>query len=434
MKKELTLFCLTGILMFMTLRTWSQVGINSDNTPPDSSSALDVKFNNKGFLPPRMTIQQRDAIANPANGLIVFCTDCISEGALSIYFSGSGWITVSPCNTPAPVPLAIFPGTSSIIWNWDTVQGAVSYKWNDTNDYSSAVDIGLVVYKEDTGLKCNTAYTRYIWACFPCGTSAVTVMTKSTLLLPISTLVAGNNVPSNGQIIWNWNPVEGATGYKWNTTNNYSTDSTAIDVGNNTSYTETGLSNTSSYTRYVWAYNSCQVSQPLTISQTLFFPGLAYQGGIVFYIYQPGDNGYVAGETHGLIASFTDQANLTDWGCQSNTWIGGTSELIGFGRSSTEAIVNGCSEPGIAAQVCYDLYMNGYNDWYLPTSSELLKLFDQRFIIQGFTQINTYWYWSSSEYSEMGGIGYALAVDMVQGITSFWQKYYPYAVRPIRAF
>jgi len=29
-----------------------------------------------GILFPRMTITQRDAVASPANGLMIFCTDC----------------------------------------------------------------------------------------------------------------------------------------------------------------------------------------------------------------------------------------------------------------------------------------------------------------------------------------------------------------------
>ena len=75
----------------------------------------------------------------------------------------------------------------------------------------------------------------------------------------------GINIPSTNQIIWNWNTVTGATGYKWNTTNDYST---AIDLGTTTTYTETGLSCGNSYARYVWAYNTCGTWGSSILSQS----------------------------------------------------------------------------------------------------------------------------------------------------------------------
>ena len=42
----------------------AQVGINTDNSLPDSSAILDVKSTNKGLLIPRMTQSQVEAIAS----------------------------------------------------------------------------------------------------------------------------------------------------------------------------------------------------------------------------------------------------------------------------------------------------------------------------------------------------------------------------------
>ena len=73
---------------------------------------------------------------------------------------------------------------------------------------------------------------------------------------------AGNHTAYYNQITWTWNPVAGATGYKWNTTDDYST---ATDMGTGTSKVETGLACYGYYTRFVWAYNACgySVSAPL---------------------------------------------------------------------------------------------------------------------------------------------------------------------------
>ena len=52
-----------------------QVAVNTDASQPDPSAILDVKSTAKGLLVPRMTVAQRNAIASPATGLLVFCTD-----------------------------------------------------------------------------------------------------------------------------------------------------------------------------------------------------------------------------------------------------------------------------------------------------------------------------------------------------------------------
>ena len=51
------------------------VGINTDGSSPHASSLLDIKSTTKGFLMPRMTTAQRQAIPNPATGLLVYDTD-----------------------------------------------------------------------------------------------------------------------------------------------------------------------------------------------------------------------------------------------------------------------------------------------------------------------------------------------------------------------
>jgi len=50
-----------------------QVGIGT--TSPDASSALDIESADKGVLISRMTTAERNAITNPANGLLVYNTD-----------------------------------------------------------------------------------------------------------------------------------------------------------------------------------------------------------------------------------------------------------------------------------------------------------------------------------------------------------------------
>ncbi len=59
-------FRLFLMLMFISRAVvFSQVAINADGSNADGSAMLDVKSNNKGFLPPRMTRMEINSIANP---------------------------------------------------------------------------------------------------------------------------------------------------------------------------------------------------------------------------------------------------------------------------------------------------------------------------------------------------------------------------------
>ncbi|HNS47172.1 MAG TPA: fibrobacter succinogenes major paralogous domain-containing protein [Bacteroidales bacterium] len=67
--------------------TDGRIGIGA--TSPHPSAKLEVNSTDKGFLPPRMTKNQRTAIASPAAGLLVFQTD-VSSGYY--YYTGTNWV------------------------------------------------------------------------------------------------------------------------------------------------------------------------------------------------------------------------------------------------------------------------------------------------------------------------------------------------------
>ncbi|MBS1511186.1 MAG: hypothetical protein JST86_10110 [Bacteroidetes bacterium] len=74
------------LLLVLPALSYAQVGIGT--TTPVSSAALDVTSTTKGFLPPRMTQAQMNAISNPVDGLIIYCTDCSPKG-LYVYDGSS---------------------------------------------------------------------------------------------------------------------------------------------------------------------------------------------------------------------------------------------------------------------------------------------------------------------------------------------------------
>ncbi len=64
------------------------VGIGT--TSPNQTAKVDISSTTQGFLPPRMTHAQRSAISTPAQGLIVYCTDCGTNGQPQ-YYNGTSW-------------------------------------------------------------------------------------------------------------------------------------------------------------------------------------------------------------------------------------------------------------------------------------------------------------------------------------------------------
>jgi hypothetical protein len=168
----------------------------------------------------------------------------------------------------------------------------------------------------------------------------------------------------------------------------------------------------------------------VSLANTPFPVGMSYGGGVVAYLFVPGDSGYVAGETHGLIAAPSDQSTGITWGSGSSGTLG-TSTAIGTGAANT-ALISSAYGAGTAARLCADLVLNGYTDWYLPSLNELQKLYDNRVDIGGFSSVfSTARYWSSSENGASGNVW---MFDFMSGDPNSAPKFVSRSVRAVRSF
>ena len=255
--------------VLVTASTFAQVGIGTNT--PDASSILDITSTTGGLLTPRMTAAQRDAIATPSQGLIIFCTDCASgEGELQISLS-SVWknLPVGDVNDPPP-------------------------------------------------------------------------------------------------------PMIGDT----------------------------------------------------------------YQGGVVFYIFQAADAGYVAGETHGLIAAVEDQSPGIRWGdfVQANA----VGTAIGTGAANTTIIINaqgGSTLTSYAAGLARAYTGGGHSDWFLPSKNELILRRNNigQGNVLGLGNVGDFLderYYSSTEIHSTTAMGLYFLNGAEPGLTKSYLGY----VRAIRAF
>jgi hypothetical protein len=80
---------LISLLCFLA-QTWAQVSVNTSGAVPHSSAMLDVTSSTKGMLIPRMSTTQREAIALPATGLLVY-DNTVHQ---FYYFNGTTWLAL----------------------------------------------------------------------------------------------------------------------------------------------------------------------------------------------------------------------------------------------------------------------------------------------------------------------------------------------------
>ena len=165
-----------------------------------------------------------------------------------------------------------------------------------------------------------------------------------------------------------------------------------------------------------------------TPSDTYSLRDIGPAGGWIFYDDEADGVDDIIGARY-LEAAPTDQSTSAEWGCHETEISGADGTAVGTGKQNTIDILNECATSGIAADICADLSLGGYSDWFLPSKDELNLMYENLkvFVIGGFADD---YYWSSSEISAY----YAWIQNFTNDFQGGSHKDPTYGVRAVRAF
>jgi len=211
----------------------------------------------------------------------------------------------------------------------------------------------------------------------------------------------------------------------------FTTTGASVKVGSTTQTSGSTVNDfTNPVTYTVTAGDSSTQDYVVTVTGRTVHVGEAYGGGIVAYIYQSGDPGYVAGETHGLIVSSGDVTSAIQWGNGNYVTTGATGTALGTGRANTDAIIlaQGPTATSYAAGLARAYTGGGHSDWYLPSKVELNKVYLNQAAIGG--SFDALVYWSSTELSAVS----ASTQNFSNGKMSTDVKGDQQGVRAVRSF
>jgi hypothetical protein len=215
MKKKVILFLM---FLYAGMMVSAQVGINNDGTQPNNSAMLDVKSENKGLLPPRMSSIQRNGIASPAPGLLIFNTDCNDMQ----YYNSAGWIPLGNTgmlSTPGAITGNTTPcvNATGISYSVTSIPGVTGYHWTVPAGASITAGQGTnsitVSFGTTSGVICVATYND----CYKSTMSCLSVTLMPALPVSVSILPSSNPVCAGTSVTFTASPVNGGStpGYQW---------------------------------------------------------------------------------------------------------------------------------------------------------------------------------------------------------------------------
>lgn len=255
------LLCLFSLL-FINSDVFAQgMSINQSGNPPHPSAGLDVDFNDRGMLIPRMTEAERDSIQSPALGLQIFntTTNCLN------LWSGTTWRQACyECGFQVPTV-----SNSGPICEGDTLfltatsVGGATYSWTGPNGFSSSLQNPVIPNATQA------ATGTYDLVVTVTGCSASPISTQASVITVPNSPVPGSNSPvcSGDSLNLTASSINNAT-YAWTGPNGFSSSMQNPVLTNVT----TSMAGTYNVTATVNGCTSPSASVSASINQTPAMP------------------------------------------------------------------------------------------------------------------------------------------------------------------
>ena len=283
-----------GTLSSLTVSGKAIVGSSSASA---AAAILETNSTTQGFLPPRMTYQQKAAISSPVAALSIWCIDCGTSGQMQVY-NGTEWTNMIGGAALAAPPALTTTQASSISAATAVSGGNITSDggsaitargicWNTSSNptvaNSKTIDAGTTgaFTSNLIGLAINTRYYVRAYATNNVGTTYGAEINFSTVSLPTiaSTTavsnITGTNATSGGNITSDGGGTITARGVCWSTSVNPTiANSKTTDAGTTGSFTSslTSLSQGTIYYVRAYATNGAGTAYGTQVSFTTLAP------------------------------------------------------------------------------------------------------------------------------------------------------------------
>lgn len=363
------------------------------------TAAINTPITPNNF-PNKTNVEKNALPISTATGTVIWCSDCGTKGQLQV-FNGTEWTDLtggtalttgiilttlnltelSATSVTAATTISSDGGATitakGVVWS-TSVNPTIALTTKTSNGTGTSAFTTSI-----TTLVASTLYYVRAYATNANGTvygsqqSFTTLGAVPTLTTTTVSGISLNAANTGGNITADGGTTITSRGLCWSTSSNPTIQDNKLTNGNGSgtfTINLTGLQGGTTYYVRAYATNAAGTGYGnlIIFNTSTLALGVTYLGGKVAYIFQSGDVGYVAGQTHGFIIMSHNMGMQVKY--SNNGAYSFTSMNFGTGKNNTSILFNLTTTGLNAAKYVYNVLYDGYNDWYIPSYYEWNKI------------------------------------------------------------